>query len=67
MTNSGPGRTTKGVGLGLYICKRLVEAQGGQIWVESEAGRGSRFCFTLPALAEARAEEPALAGRGARE
>lgn len=42
--------TVRGTGLGLYVCKQLVEAMGGKIWIESTgiAGEGSRFCFTLP-------------------
>jgi signal transduction histidine kinase len=38
----------RGVGLGLYISKAIVQGHGGRIWAESRLGEGSTFCFTLP-------------------
>ena len=38
-----------GPGYGLYLAKRIIESHGGELTVDSEAGKGSRFCFTLPA------------------
>jgi PAS domain S-box-containing protein len=50
----------RGIGLGLYICRGLVEAMGGRIWVASEIGRGSTFSFSLPAEEIASPSFPAV-------
>ncbi len=46
-TNAGK-LEAEGSGLGLFISKNIIEAHGGKIWFESQEGKGSSFCFTLP-------------------
>ena len=47
-SNNFSTREVSGSGLGLFISKHLIEAHGGQIWVQSDEGKGSTFSFTLP-------------------
>ncbi|MCA9956630.1 MAG: response regulator, partial [Anaerolineales bacterium] len=55
--DSSTTRQFGGTGLGLVISQRLVEAMGGQMWVESEPGRGSTFNFTIVASTESMFDE----------
>ncbi len=50
-------RTIGGTGLGLFICRKIIELYNGRIWAESEVGKGSSFYINLPRLSAAKAKE----------
>ncbi len=65
--DSSDTRRYGGTGLGLALSKRLVEALGGKIWMESENGQGSAFFFTLPLERDSAAGEVHISSAGTQE
>ncbi len=59
-TTKHSGRTPRGLGLGLAICRKIVDLHGGGIWVESRVNHGTEFTVILPTEPANRAEQPAL-------
>jgi len=62
--DSSATRTIGGTGLGLFICKKIVDLYNGKIWVESEPGSGSTFYINLPRIDTKKAENELAGGPG---
>jgi signal transduction histidine kinase len=60
--DTGTNRRAQGTGLGLPICRRLIEMHGGQLWATSKQGLGSTFSFSLPIAQVVMEEEAVPAG-----
>jgi PAS domain S-box-containing protein len=60
----GYTRRTPGSGLGLYICRNIIDAHGGRIWAKSKLGEGSTFGFAVPLAREAEGMRPSSPGKG---
>jgi signal transduction histidine kinase len=53
ISHSTPGtEKEEGTGLGLIICKEMIEQNGGHIWVESESGKGTTVAFSIPHITQ---------------
>jgi PAS domain S-box-containing protein len=65
--DSSATRTIGGTGLGLFICRKIIELYAGRIWVESEVGKGSTFFVNLPRISTQRAETMRAAEAGSNQ
>ena len=63
LTDNTSTRSIGGTGLGLFICRKIIELYNGRIWVESEQGKGSTFYMNIPRLSKQHVQE--LAGNAA--